>query len=227
MAAPDLILAIPGQIGDNSLRAEYESFLEAALAMERDTRDGPVWGTADKASLADLVARGRDGDLTAMESIYEMFKRPVFGLVYRHTQNQAVAEDLLQDVFLKIFSNLRNVRDAETFPGWVFRIALNTCYSYLRQKKAQGDRLVPLDDLGGHVEDRKSEPVEKDLKGPLEQAIQTLAPRLRSVFVLHDVQGFKHEEIARTLGCSVGTSKSQLFKARIKLREFLRSKGAV
>ena len=227
MTTPDLILAIPGQIGDNSLREEYESFLEAALAMERATREGPVWGTADKARLAELVALGRDGDLAAVESIYEMFKRPVFGLVYRHTQNQAVAEDLLQDVFLKIFSNLRNVREAATFPGWVFRISLNTCYSYLRQKKAQGDKHVPLADVEGRLEEKGSDPVERDLRGPLDQAIQALAPRLRSVFVLHDVQGFKHEEIARTLGCSVGTSKSQLFKARIKVRNFLKAKQAV
>ena len=227
MTTPDLILAIPGQIGDNSLREEYESFLEAALAMERATREGPVWGTADKARLAELVALGRDGDLAAVESIYEMFKRPVFGLVYRHTQNQAVAEDLLQDVFLKIFSNLRNVREAATFPGWVFRISLNTCYSYLRQKKAQGDKHVPLADVEGRLEERGGEPVERDLRGPLDQAIQALAPRLRSVFVLHDVQGFKHEEIANTLGCSVGTSKSQLFKARIKVRNFLKAKQAV
>jgi RNA polymerase sigma-70 factor (ECF subfamily) len=222
-----LLLAVQGQIGDNSLRAEYKSFLEAALAMDQDARRGSVWGAPDQTRLADLVARGQAGDLTAVESLYEMFKRPVFGLVYRHAQNAAVAEDLLQDVFIKIFSNLGRVRDAGTFPAWVFRIALNTSYSYLRQKRAQGERLVPLEDLGGNVEDRTGETVEKDLRGPLEQAIQTLAPRLRSVFVLHDVQGFKHEEIAKTLGCSVGTSKSQLFKARIKLREFLRSKGAV
>jgi len=227
MTAPDLLLAIQGQIGDNGLRAEYESFLEAALAVERGTRGGPVWGTADKARLAELVERGRAGDLAAMESLYEMFKRPVFGLIYRHTQNQAVAEDLLQDVFLKIFSHLRNVRDAATFPGWVFRIALNTSYSYLRQKKAQGVKLVPLSDLEGRLEERGGEPVERDLRKPLDEAIQALAPRLRSVFVLHDVQGFKHEEIARTLGCAVGTSKSQLFKARIKIREYLRAKKAV
>ena len=227
MEALTLLLAVQGQIGDNSLYEDYRSFLEAALAMERDDKGAPVWGTADKARLAELVARGRDGDLAAMESLYETFKRPVFGLIYRHAQNRAVSEDLLQDVFLKVFSNMGTVRDAATFPGWVFRIAVNTCYSYLRQKRAQGDRHVPLDDLGGNVEDRTTEAVEQDLRVPLEQAIQTLAPRLKSVFVLHDVQGFKHEEIARVLGCSVGTSKSQLFKARIRLREFLRSKGAV
>lgn len=227
MSASALLLAIQGRIGDNGLRADYDSFLEAALIMGRTAGEGPVWGTADKALLAGLVARGRDGDLAAMESLYEMFKGPVFGLVYRYSQNRAVAEDLLQDVFLKVFSHMRDVREAATFPAWVFRIAVNTAYSHLRQKKAQGDRVVPLDDLAGNVEDKKSEPVEKDLQGPLEEAIRALAPRLRSVFVLHDVQGFKHEEIARTLGCAVGTSKSQLFKARIKVRDHLRAKRAV
>jgi RNA polymerase sigma-70 factor (ECF subfamily) len=227
MSAYTLVLAAQGRIGDNSFRADYESFLEAALDMERLKREGPVWGTADKARLGELVRRGREGDLAAMESIYEMFKRPVFGLVYRYAQNQAIAEDLLQDVFLKVFGNFRNVRDAATFPGWVFRIALNTAYSYLRQKRTQTERLVPLSDVEDRIEEKGADPVEKDIQGPLEQAIQALAPRLRSVFVLHDVQGFKHEEIARTLGCAVGTSKSQLFKARIKVREFLRAKGAV
>jgi RNA polymerase sigma-70 factor (ECF subfamily) len=227
MSASSLLLAVQGQFGDNGFHAEYESFLEAALDMERMRREGPVWGTADKARLEDLVARGRGGELAAMESIYEMFKGPVFGLVYRYAQNRAAAEDLLQDVFLKVFSHMRSVRDAATFPGWVFRIALNTAYSYLRQKRIQTEKLVPLGDVEGRVEEPGTDPVEKDLQGPLEQAIQALAPRLRSVFVLHDVQGFKHEEIAKTLGCAVGTSKSQLFKARIKVREYLRTRKAV
>jgi len=227
MSATCLILAIQGQIGDNGLRAEYDSFLEASLAMERKAGEGPVWGTADKARLDELVTRSRDGDLAAMESLYEMFKRPVFGLLFRHAQNREAAEDLLQDVFLKVFNHLRNVRDAATFPGWVFRIAINTSYSYLRQKKVQADRLVPLSDFEGRIEASESGAVEKDLRGPLEEAIGALAPRLRSVFVLHDLQGFKHEEIARTLGCAVGTSKSQLFKARIKVRKYLRAKRVV
>ncbi len=227
MSASGLLLAVQGQFGDNGFRADYETFLEAALDMERMRREGPVWGTADKASLEDLVARGRAGDLAAMESIYEMFRGPVFGLVYRYAQNRAAAEDLLQDVFLKVFSHMRGVRDAATFPGWVFRIALNTAYSYLRQKRIQTEKLVPLGDVEGRVEEPGTDPVEKDLQRPLEHAIQALAPRLRSVFVLHDVEGFKHEEIAKTLGCAVGTSKSQLFKARIKVREFLRARKAV
>jgi RNA polymerase sigma-70 factor (ECF subfamily) len=195
--------------------------------MERQRGEGPVWGTADKALLEDLVTRGRAGDLAALESLYEMFKGPVFGLVYRYCQNRTVAEDLLQDVFLKVFSHMEGVREAATFPGWIFRIAVNTAYSHLRQKRVQGDRMVPLGDVEGRLEEPGAEPVERDLQGPLEEAIQALAPRLRSVFVLHDVQGYKHEEIARLLGCAVGTSKSQLFKARIKVRDHLKAVKAV
>ena len=227
MIAPGLFLAVQGQIGDNGLYAERDFFIEAVLDMERMRREGPVWGTADKALLEDLVARGRAGDLVALGSLYEMFKGPVFGLVYRYAQNRAVAEDLLQDVFLKVFGNMRHVRDSATFPGWIFRIALNTAFSHLRQKRAQTEKLVPLGDLEGRLEEPGAEPVERDLQGPLEDAIRALTPRLRSVFILHDVQGYKHEEIARRLGCAVGTSKSQLFKARIRVREYLRARKAV
>lgn len=227
MSASTLVLAMDGRFGDNSLRADHETFWEALLAMGGDKGEGTGWGAIDRARLDDLVARGRAGETAALESLYGMFKGPVFGLVYRYAQNRAAAEDLLQDVFLKVFSHMADVRDASTFPAWVFRIAVNTAYSHLRQKRVQADRTVPLEHVEAGLEDRAGEPVERDLRGPLEEAIGRLAPRLRSVFVLHDVQGFKHEEIARTLGCAVGTSKSQLFKARLKVRDFLKAKGAV
>jgi len=228
MSAGELILAVPGEIVDNGVHAGIiDEYRDAAGIMTQDDQRQPVWGTADKARLAGLVERGRSGDLEAMEAVYEMFKRPVFGLAYRHTMNQAVAEDLLQDIFLKVFSHFRDVRDADTFPAWVYRIALNTCYSHLRQKKSQGPSAVSLDDMETRIVDEGAAPVESDLKGPLAEAVGSLAPRLRSVFVLHDVQGYKHEEIARLLGCSAGTSKSQLFKARMKLRTFLKSRQAV
>jgi RNA polymerase sigma-70 factor (ECF subfamily) len=220
-------LAVQSQIGDNGSYAGFDPFIEAALDMERMRGQGPAWGTADKALLEDLVTRGRAGDLAAMESLYEMFKGPVFGLVYRYAQNRAAAEDLLQDVFLKVFSHMGRVREASTFPGWIFRIALNTAFSHLRQKRVQTAKLVPLGDMEDRIEQTGAEPVEQDLRGPLEDAIQALAPRLRMVFVLHDVQGYKHEEIARKLGCAVGTSKSQLFKARLKVRDHLRARKAV
>jgi RNA polymerase sigma-70 factor (ECF subfamily) len=227
MNALALSLAVPGEFVDNRVHDARAEFLAAAEFMSSTGRERPVWGSVDKALLAGLVERGRSGDLAAMESIYEMFKGPVFSLQYRHTMNQAVAEDLLQDVFLKVFSHLGDVRDVGTFPGWVFRIALNTCYSYLRQKKAQAGKTVALDEMEGRIVDESPAAVERDLKEPLDKAIQSLPPRLRSVFVLHDVQGYKHEEISKLLKCSVGTSKSQLFKARMKLRVLLKSRKVV
>jgi len=222
-----LTLAVPREIMDNKGHDRAAEVLGAVGLMKRITSGEPVWGTSDKALLAGLIERGGAGDLGAMEALYEMFKRPVFSLQYRHVMNQAVAEDLLQDVFLKVFTHLRDVRDADTFPAWVFRIALNTCYSYLRQKKAQTGREVPLGEIESRVMDEGAAPVERDLKEPLETAVKSLPAGLRSVFVLHDVQGYKHEEIARLMKCSVGTSKSQLFKARMRLRALLKARQVV
>lgn len=227
MAAPELLMAYPARMGDNVPHADCDGFPGLVMTANGDPDRVSAWGTADKARLGELVARGRDGDLAAVESLYEMFKRPIFNLAYRHTMNRATAEDLLQDIFLKVFTNLGRVRDTETFPGWVYRIALNTCYSHLRQKRAQGERAVSLSDLEGRVEEPGGEAVEKDLRGPLDEAVRSLPPRLKSVFILHDVQGYKHREVSRLLGCSIGTSKSQLFKARMKVREFLRARKAV
>jgi len=225
MVAPVMALAVPREIVDNGGYAGVRKSWLAPDAMSQDGRKEPVWGTRDKVRLADLVSRSRQGDLAAMESLYEMFKRPVLGIAYRHTMNSAAAEDLLQDVFLKVFSHIGDVRDAETFPAWVFRIALNTCYSHLRQKKARAGHDVSLTEVEETVAGEGAEPEARDLKEPLEQAITSLPPRLKSVFVLHDVEGYKHEEISRLLGCSVGTSKSQLFKARMKLRVFLKARN--
>jgi RNA polymerase sigma-70 factor (ECF subfamily) len=222
-----MALAIRPQIRDNTSHAELEFLWEVAGSMSRGDGQHRVWGTEDKGRLADLISRSRGGDLGAAESLYGIFKQPIFNLAYRHTLNQATAEDLLQDIFLKVFTNLGSVRDVETFPAWVYRIALNTCYSHLRQKRAASEKSVPLDELEGRLENESSEPVESDLRGPLDEAIRDLPNRLRSVFVLHDVEGYKHHEISRILGCSVGTSKSQLFKARLKLRNVLKAKAIV
>jgi RNA polymerase sigma-70 factor (ECF subfamily) len=227
MNALQMTLAMQTQIGDNIPRDTLDFLWDVAEVMTQEDRKSRVWGTDDKVRLADLVERGRKGDLKATEDLYEIFKRPIFNLAYRHTLNPAAAEDLLQDIFLKVFTHLRDVRDLETFPGWVYRIALNTCYSHLRQKRILDEKVVPLGDVEGWTADPGSDPVERDLKAPLDKAIQGLPNRLKSVFILHDVQGFKHREISKILKCSIGTSKSQLFKARMKLREVLRAKEFV
>ncbi len=227
MTTPVMTLAIRQQIRDNTPRAELEFTWEVIGIMSREQGKPKIWGPENKERLTDLISRSRSGDLEAAEEIYGIFKRPIFSLAYRHTLNQATAEDLLQDIFLKIFTHLGSVRDVETFPGWVYRIALNTCYSHLRHRRTEHERSVPLEGLEGRLEDGGSEPVERDLRNPLQEAIRDLPNRLRSVFILHDVEGYKHHEISKMLGCSVGTSKSQLFKARMKLRNILKAKAVV
>jgi len=182
---------------------------------------------SDLSLLAGLIERSLAGDAGAMQALYERYKRPLFGLAYRYALDHATAEDLLQDIFMKIFAHLGDIKNVETFTAWAYRIALNTCYSHLRSRRGAAGRTVSLSD----IEDCLAEPAAgdsaEDLRRPLEDAVQTLPEKLRSVFLLHDVQGFKHEEISVIMGWSVGTSKSQLFKARMRLRGLLRAKRAV
>ncbi|KPJ59534.1 MAG: hypothetical protein AMJ46_10970 [Latescibacteria bacterium DG_63] len=169
----------------------------------------------------ELVRRGARGDEKALEAIYHRFKTPLFNLARRYTGDEAAAEDVLQEVFLAAFTHLADLENVARFQSWVFRIAINTCLSYVRSRKPEMRRSVPLSE----VEDVVAAPANLEsgsaLRRPLEEAIQALPGRLRSVFLLHDLEGFKHEEIANILGCTVGTSKSHLFKARLKLRKQL------
>jgi RNA polymerase sigma-70 factor (ECF subfamily) len=175
-------------------------------------------------SLSLLIKRSKQGDTGAMEKIYEHYKRPLFGLAYRYTSDRHSAEDLLQDIFVKVFSHLGEVDRDETFVAWMYRIAINTCYSYLRSRRSRDVRSVRLSEIEGTKEEAVSDRHEESLAGPVEEALGTLPEKLRAVFVLHDVEGHTHEEIGEMLGFTVGTSKSQLFKARMRIRKFLKDK---
>lgn len=170
---------------------------------------------------ADMIRRCREGDNLAMEQVYERLKGPFFGLVFRYTRDRASAEDVLQDVFIKIFTNLNNLDKDEAFLGWAYRIAVNTGLSHVRHHKMLLRKSVPMNGINHTLGDSEAENRENLLKKSLEKALDTLTLKLKSVFILHDVQGFKHHEIAQMMGCSVGTSKSQLFKARKKIRNIL------
>ena len=174
--------------------------------------------------LFEWLERSRTGDTQAMGAIYNRFKSSLYGLAFRYTRNPTVAEDLLQDIFVKVFSNLHTLDNDQTFVGWLYRIAVNTCLSYLRIHKRVYRKEVPLEDVEGHVTQKDSQRSEDMMNKSLEEAIERLSPRLKSVFMLHDIQGFKHQEVAQIMDCSVGTSKSQLFKARMKLRKYLEKK---
>ena len=204
--------------------ATMELNTESRIMTEEEKELANGINLSDSFFLKDVIRRSREGDIQAMEAIYKHFNRPLFNLVYRHTYNSEIAEDLLQDIFLKVFSHLHDIRNEETFVGWIYRIAVNTCYSYLRRKKSQLQRTVPLDEVEGKIEGETYKSGDEIMKKLLDDAIQNLPDKMKSTFLLHDVQGFKHKEISQMLGCSVGTSKSQLFKARMKIREYLGNK---
>jgi RNA polymerase sigma-70 factor (ECF subfamily) len=199
--------------------------LELALSSPNEIRDNPFMPFTVEVPLAELISRSRAGDAGAMEEIYARYKTALFNLAYRHTYNRAEAEDLLQDVFIKIFTHLDSVRTADTFTAWAYRIALNTCYSYLRGRRPGLEKTVSLEDVEGVLHKEEAGDKDADLRKPLDEAVAGLPPRLREIFLLHDVEGFKHQEIARMLRLSVGTSKSQLFKARLRIRAFLKRRG--
>jgi RNA polymerase sigma-70 factor (ECF subfamily) len=204
--------------------AKMEINAETRIMTEEERNLAEGISLSDSFFLKDVIRRGREGDIQALEAIYKHFNRPLFNLVYRYTYNSETAEDLLQDIFLKVFSHLQDIRNEETFVGWIYRIAINTCYSYLRGKKSKIQRTISLNEVDRKIEAKNHKSGDEIMRKSLDDAIQKLPGKMKSIFLLHDVQGFKHGEISRILGCSMGTSKSQLFKARMKLREHLKDK---
>jgi len=172
----------------------------------------------NKDSLLEVVKRCQDGDAKAMEMVYINYKSSLFNLAYRFARNYSSSKDLLQDIFINIFSNIDRLRAPEAFNSWLYRIAINTCISFVRQKGKAKE--VPLDEIQ-NID--YSEEVDHPMRQHLERAIRILPLKQRTVFLLHDVQGFTHTEIAQITKFSEGTSKSQLFKARMKLKDYLRS----
>jgi RNA polymerase sigma-70 factor (ECF subfamily) len=175
----------------------------------------------DYLDLAELVGKATEGDERALETLYHRFKTPIFNLARRYTGSRTAAEDVLQDVFVAAFTHMGDVKEVAKFPGWLFRVAVNTSLAHVRSAKVRGGPHVPIQDVEAFLAAPADACAAADARRPIEQAMDVLPPKLKTVFLLHDVEGFKHEEIANMLGCTVGTSKSNLFKARMKLRQRL------
>lgn len=185
--------------------------------------ESPVAAAPAQSSEAELIRRSAAGDMDAFGEIYRRYHRIVYSLCLRMTRNQAEAEDLTQEVFLKIFRKLASFRGEAALATWIHRVTVNGVLMHFRRVSARRE----------HVTDDGTLPVERPRQGlnaltaqpaervTLELAIARLPPGYRLVFVLHDVEGYEHEEIARLCGIAVGTSKSQLHKARLKLRRLL------
>ena len=185
----------------------------------------------DKLSEAEAIERAKQGDAEAFEALYNLHKRRVYSLCLRMTANTAAAEDLTQEAFLQLFRKIGTFRGESAFSTWLHRMAVNVVLMQLRKK---GLPVVPLEEtFESEDESPRKEPGAEDVRLTgsidrlqLQQAIVDLPPGYRTIFVLHDVQGYEHNEIAAMVGCSIGNSKSQLHKARMKLRELLKTSRA-
>ncbi|MGD0183503.1 MAG: sigma-70 family RNA polymerase sigma factor [Terriglobales bacterium] len=182
-------------------------------------------------SEAEAIERAKQGDAEAFEALYNLHKRRVYSLCLRMTANTAAAEDLTQEAFLQLFRKIGTFRGESAFSTWLHRMAVNVVLMQLRKK---GLPVVPLEEnIETEEEAPRKEPGADDprLAGSidrmqLQRSIASLPPGYRMIFLLHDVEGYEHNEIAEMVGCSIGNSKSQLHKARMKLREILKTSRA-
>jgi RNA polymerase sigma-70 factor (ECF subfamily) len=194
----------------------------------QDLRDGPdsarlnspsSWSDWQaRAEEANLIAKCQDGDLDAFETIYRRHSPSLYSLTCRMVGDRAEAEDLLQEIFLQAHNKLSSFEGRAAFGTWLYRLAVNRCLDHLRSAARQrqsvtksldeSPELVVAQETTGHRLD-------------LESAILQLPSSYRSAFLLYDVEGLGHREVADILGVAEGTSKSLVHKARFKLRELL------
>ena len=172
----------------------------------------------------ELAARCRAGDASAFEELYQQHARRLFSLVVRMIGSVDDAEDLLQEVFLQAHRKLSGFRGDSALGTWLYRLTMNHCLDHLRARQVRMNRATESLDEEGAEEPTAPAPVVPAVVSrlDLERAIKMLPDGARAAFLLHDVEGFEHREIAQILGISEGTSKSQVHKARMKLRMILR-----
>jgi RNA polymerase sigma-70 factor (ECF subfamily) len=175
----------------------------------------------------ELTQAAAAGNMVAFEEIYQRHHRRVYSICLRMLQNATEAEDLTQDVFIQLYRKIGSFRGDSAFTTWLHRLTVNQVLMHFRKRNVKFEKTTeegetPVQIVGGTENPRKMPVVDKIA---IENAIAQLPNGYRNVFVLHDVEGYEHEEVAKILGCSVGTSKSQLHKARLKLRKLLQKKA--
>jgi RNA polymerase sigma-70 factor (ECF subfamily) len=168
-----------------------------------------------------LVRQAQAGDLVAFERLYRENERKVFGLCFRLSSDPALAEELTQEVFVRAWRKLSSFRGESAFSSWLYPLTVNVALSERRSRRRRDARIVATEDPASLERAPRSPAPEAGFD--LEKAMATLPPGARAVFVLHDVEGRTHEEIAQLLGLAPGTSKAQLHRARRLLREALAS----
>lgn len=170
-------------------------------------------------SESQLITRALEGDPAAQRALYDAHVDRVYRLAWRVAGEEDLARDFTQETFVRAFDRLPAFRRESSFATWLYTIAMSVALNGLRSVRRLRTREVPLDaaeTLGSR--ERHADP---DLKERLHRAIDDLPPGYRTVFLMHDLEGYTHEEIGEVLGIQPGTSKAQLFRARARLREVL------
>jgi RNA polymerase sigma-70 factor (ECF subfamily) len=176
---------------------------------------------------SELVKRAQEGDSDAFAALFHTHKARIYSVCLRMTNNAAEAEDLTQDAFLQVFRKIASFRGDSAFSTWLHRISVNTVLMHFRKKSlCQVSLDEPYSNEDGAKVRREFGTRDNDLAGcvdriALARAMKDLPPGYRTIFLLHEVEGYEHKEIAEMLGCSVGNSKSQLHKAKLRIRELL------
>ncbi len=185
----------------------------------------PVQTEAIKADAPDfdLAQKAALGNIAAFELLYERYHRRTYSLCLRMTSSPTEAEDLTQEVFIQLFRKIGSFRGDSAFSTWLHRLTVNQVLMHFRRRSVKNEKTsedgeIPEQIVPG-TENQARMPVLDRIA--ITRAVAQLPPGYKSVFMLHDVEGYEHEEVARLLKISVGTSKSQLHKARLKLRGLL------
>ena len=179
---------------------------------------------------SELIRQAQAGDESAFEQLYHRNKNRVYGLCLRMVRDVSRAEDLTQDTFLQVHRKIGTFRGESQFSTWIHRLTVNVVLMELRKKSLHTTALEEASETndGKFVHQFGTEDKRLRLsvsRITLERVIEDLPPGYRLVFLLHDVEGYEHNEIAEMLGCTIGNSKSQLHKGRLRLRQLLKRSG--
>ncbi len=197
-------------VADDPIRPPHPATLSTSLPPRKsDSRKEDI----------DLVRRCREGDLSAFEVIYRRHSTSLYNLILRMVGNLADAEDLLQEIFLLAFNKLSSYKGQAALSTWFYRVAVNRCLDYIRSRAARNQSVTDsLDEKEGIFPAAAGESISERMD--LEKAIGQLPHSTRAAFLLFDVEGFEHREVADILGVAEGTSKSLVHRARHRIRDF-------
>ena len=183
-------------------------------------RKPPLTATHDVHSIdRELIARCLAGDADAERALYDAHVDRIYRLVYRMAGDGDLAEDFTQDTFIRAFERLDQFRGESSLATWLHSIAVSVTLNGMRKVKRIGLRTTELEETPVLAAETRELP--PDLRARLFQAIDALSEKLRPVYIMHDIEGYTHEEIGQSLGIPIGTSKARLFDARAKLRSAL------